>query len=134
MMRPHKPSVFAELLHGLVRDLWDMGPGRAVRFLQGALGCEVDGQFGPATSQAVTGCDARTTLAAYCDMREAYYRRLAVAKPELQIFLRGWLNRLNSLRKEVGLVTFGFAEPVSRAEAGVTMRIPDLGEDSGFDL
>ena len=112
----------------------NMGVKRAVRFLQDALGCEVDGQFGPATSQAVSGCDARTTLAAYCDLREAYYRRLAATKPDLQVFLRGWMNRLNSLRKEVGLVTFGFAEPVSPAEAGVAMRIPDLGEDPTFDL
>ena len=112
----------------------NMGVKRAVRFLQDALGCEVDGQFGPATSQAVSGCDARTTLAAYCDLREAYSRRLAATKPDLQVFLRGWMNRLNSLRKEVGLVTFGFAEPVSPAEAGVAMRIPDLGEDPTFDL
>jgi lysozyme family protein len=112
----------------------NMGVRRAVRFLQGALDCGVDGQFGPATTRAVAECDARTTLAGYCDIREAYYRRLAVAKPELQVFLRGWMNRLNSLRKEVGLLTFGFAEPVSRAEAGAAMRIPDLGEDASFDL
>jgi lysozyme family protein len=30
----------------------NMGVGRAVRMLQGALGCDVDGDFGPATRQA----------------------------------------------------------------------------------
>ena len=112
----------------------NMGVRRAVRFLQDSLGCEVDGKFGPATTRAVSLCEARSTLVAYCDIREAYYRRLVVTKPDLQVFLKGWLNRLNSLRKEVGLLTFGFAEPATLAEAGPAMRIPDVGEDPGFDL
>jgi lysozyme family protein len=112
----------------------NMGVGRAVRFLQKAVGCGVDGQFGPETTRAVSGCDARATLAAYCDTREAFYQRLVVAKPELQVFRRGWLNRLNSLRKEVGLTVFGFSEPADPAEAGPAMRIPDLGVDPGFDV
>jgi lysozyme family protein len=33
----------------------NMGVGRAVRFLQGAVGCGVDGQFGPGTARAVAG-------------------------------------------------------------------------------
>ena len=35
----------------------NMGPGRAVRFLQQAVGCGVDGDFGPATERAVLACD-----------------------------------------------------------------------------
>ena len=89
---------------------------------------------GNSTTRAVSLCDARSTLAAYCDIREAYYRRLVVAKPELQVFLRGWMNRLNSLRKEVGLLPFGFNEPATAAQAGPAMRIPDVGEDPGFDF
>ena len=85
-----------------------MGVGRAVRFLQGAVGCGVDGQFGPGTARAVAGCEPRSALAAYCDAREAFYRRFVVANPKLKVFLKGWLNRLNSLRKEVGLPVFGF--------------------------
>jgi lysozyme family protein len=112
----------------------NMGPGRAVRFLQAAVGCGVDGQFGTGTAQAVARCEPRSALAAYCSAREGYYRRLVAAKPDLQVFLKGWLNRLNSLRREVGLTVFGFAEPAGPADAGPMMRIPDLGEDPGFDL
>ena len=112
----------------------NMGVGRAVRILQGALGCGVDGQFGPGTAQAVARCEPRSAVAAYCDAREAFYRRLVVAKPDLKVFLKGWLNRLNSLRREVGLPVFGFTEPSNLSEAGPMMRIPDLGEDSSFDI
>ena len=38
----------------------NMGVGRAVRILQGAVGCGVDGQFGPGTAQAVARCEPRT--------------------------------------------------------------------------
>jgi len=112
----------------------NMGVGRAVRLLQGAVGCGVDGKFGTGTASAVAGCDPRSALSAYCDAREAYYRRLVAAKPDLRVFLKGWLNRLNALRREVGLPVLGFAGPASPAEAGPTLRIPDLGEDPGFDV
>ena len=35
----------------------NMGVGRAVRMLQGALGCAVDGDFGPITREAAETCD-----------------------------------------------------------------------------
>ena len=56
------------------------------------------------------------------------------AKPDLRVFLRGWLNRLNALRREVGLPVIGMEGPASPAEAGPIMRIPDLGEDPSFDI
>jgi lysozyme family protein len=38
---------------------------------------------------------------AYLDAREAWYRRLAAAKPTSAVFLKGWLNRTNDCRKIV---------------------------------
>ena len=81
----------------------NMGPKRAVEFLQKAIGCGVDGDFGPATERAVGSCDLGTAVIAYCNTREAYYERLAQKNPKLKVFLKGWMNRLNALRKEVGL-------------------------------
>ena len=112
----------------------NMGVGRAVRFLQAAVGCGADGRYGTETAQAVARCEARTTLAAYCEAREAFYRRLVAAKPDLKVFLAGWLNRLNSLRKEVGLKTFGFAESPGPPGSAPMMKIPDLGVDASFDV
>ena len=43
----------------------NMGPGRAVRFLQQAVGCGVDGDFGPATERAVLACDGGDAVLTY---------------------------------------------------------------------
>ena len=79
----------------------NMGVGRAVRLLQGAVGVVVDGDFGPATLAAAQAADPMATAAAYCDAREQHYRRLATQNPKLAVFLRGWLNRLHDVRAQV---------------------------------
>jgi lysozyme family protein len=112
----------------------NMGVGRAVRMLQGALGCDVDGDFGPATRRAADACSLGATIKAYCDAREAYYRRLAEQRPKLAVFLKGWLNRLNALRKEVGLPGFEAAVPLDFGDAGYIAKIPDVGENREYDL
>jgi lysozyme family protein len=109
----------------------NMGVGRAVRLLQGAAGCGVDGDFGPGTRKAVTECDAGQLLVRYCDAREAFYRRLAEKKPELAVFLKGWLNRLNALRKEIGLPGFESAAPLDFGATGYIKKIPEGAE---YDL
>jgi lysozyme family protein len=112
----------------------NMGVGRAVRMLQGALGCDVDGDFGPATRRAAETCSLGATIIAYCDARETYYRRLAEQKPKLQVFLNGWLNRLNALRKEVGLPGYEAAVPLDLGDTGYIAKIPDRGEDPSYDI
>jgi lysozyme family protein len=112
----------------------NMGVGRAVRMLQAALGCVVDGDFGPATRNAAEACALGATIVGYCDRREAYYRRLAEQKPKLEVFLKGWLNRLNALRKEVGLPGYESAAPLDFGDTGYIAKIPDLGEDRDYDL
>ena len=112
----------------------NMGVGRAVRFLQQAVGAGVDGNFGPGTEKCVANCDTGTALVAYCNAREAYYRSLAQRNPKLAVFLKGWMNRLNSLRKHVGLPGYEAAgDEVDYGEAGFMARIPDIGEDAAFD-
>jgi lysozyme family protein len=112
----------------------NMGPGRAVRLLQAAVGCPVDGAFGPETVRHAAACDLGAALAAYCDGREAYYRRLADQRPRLRVFLRGWLNRLHGLRAEVGLPGFEAEVPVDFGETDRIARIPDVGLDPDYDI
>jgi lysozyme family protein len=107
----------------------NMGVGRAVRLLQGAVGCNVDGDFGPATERAVAGCDVGTTVIDYCNRREALYRSLAQKNPKLTVFLKGWMNRLNALRTEAGLPGFESAMALDFGETGYVGRVPDIGED-----
>jgi len=112
----------------------NMGVGRAVRFLQASLGCGVDGDFGPLTQNAADTCDVGSTIIAYCDRREAFYRDLVERRPKMQVFLRGWLNRLNALRQEVGLPGFEAVQPIDFGDAGYVAKIPDVGEDPDFDF
>jgi lysozyme family protein len=112
----------------------NMGAGRAVRFLQKAVGCRVDGGFGSETERAAGACDLMATLEVYCDARLAYYRRLVEKRPELGVFLRGWTNRVNALRAEVGLPGFEAAVPMDFGDAGYIAKVPDFGVDPDYDV
>lgn len=111
----------------------NMGTGRAAKFLQQAVGATVDGAIGPGTLQCVASCDTGDTLAKYCDAREAFYRNLVARKPDQAVFLKGWMNRLNALRKQVGLPGYEADVPLDFGEAGYMGRVPDLGEDPSID-
>jgi lysozyme family protein len=112
----------------------NMGVGRAVRFLQAAANCPVDGDFGSGTAKAVAACDHGEIVVRYCDAREAFYGRLIEKNPKLAAFRKGWLNRLNALRKEAGLPGFESMQEFGPVAGQPAMRIPDIGEDPAFDL
>jgi len=112
----------------------NMGVGRAVRFLQASVGCAVDGQYGPLTQSAAAECDLASTIAAYCDAREGYYRRLVEKRPNLGVFLKGWLNRLNALRSEAGLFGPESAPALDFGDTGYVAKVPDLGENPDYDF
>lgn len=46
--------------------------------------------------------DALVRAQRICDLREAFYQRLA-KMARFKVFLKGWLNRLNDLRKTSGI-------------------------------
>jgi lysozyme family protein len=119
----------------------NMGIGRATRILQEAAGCAADGTFGPATQAACDSCELRPTLERYCEIREGWYRNRAVERPDQKVFLKGWLNRMKALRKELGVpvhaeardVSYGALEDVSDIEFALpdsefsfSPRTPDL--------
>ena len=91
----------------------NMGINRATRILQEASGCTADGRFGPATLAVVGSCELRPTLEHYCEIREGWYRNRAVEKPDQKVFLKGWLNRMKALRKELGVEPDTSAEDTS---------------------
>lgn len=110
----------------------NMGPKRAVTFLQQSLGCAADGAFGSATRAAVGQCDLGAVVIRYCETREAFYRQRVAQRPDQGVFLKGWLNRLNALRQEVGLPGFEAATKVDLGDTGYVARIPDEGEEPPF--
>ena len=62
-----------------------------------------DGLFGNNTRGFLAMHSTPTLILAMMDQREAFYNRLAVQRPELKVFLRGWLNRCTDLRRFLGV-------------------------------
>jgi len=86
----------------------NVGVGQQTKFLQRAAGVNADGAWGPntkrATMEAVNDLGVKAIAKHVCDQKEAFYRNLAESKPKMARFLQGWLNRLNDLRADCGLV------------------------------
>jgi lysozyme family protein len=110
----------------------NMGPERSVKILQTALGCAVDGDFGSTTQGLAASCDAASTVANYCMIREGIYRRLA-QKPNQGKFLKGWLNRLNALRAEIGVPGFAAPRGVDTGDTGHIAKVPELEEGAELE-
>ncbi len=67
----------------------NQGVSRAIRFLQQAVGTDVDGEIGPLTRAAAAGMSEQRAVDAYADIRRNHYRSLH----HFWRFGRGWLRR-----------------------------------------
>jgi len=76
------------------------GVPRAVKWLQEVLGVTVDGHIGPKTIKAARDSDHESVALRLILRRESFYRQIA-KQPSKKVFLKGWLNRNNSLREFV---------------------------------
>lgn len=70
----------------------------AIRIIQNLVFVPADGNIGPATLKAINEADERTLYNDYKSERENYYLNLVKRKPELNVFLKGWLNRIRSFK------------------------------------
>lgn len=61
----------------------------------------VDGIMGPATRAAMQRADTDKALTAMLDAREAFFQTIVANNPSQQVFLRGWINRVDDLRRYV---------------------------------
>lgn len=93
-----------EKIFGAVR-LWlfdtavNCGVAKAVRLIQTAGGTFVDGKLGVKSAMLINSRNQKMLLNRLCDMRISYYRDIVVRKPEQKIFLNGWIDRVEQLRK-----------------------------------
>ncbi len=75
----------------------------AIRLLQKAIGAQVDGVIGQETIiKASLACATpekeKQVLKFLLEERSKFYIRLAKSKPQMNVFLQGWLNRVEALR------------------------------------
>jgi hypothetical protein len=67
-------------------------------------------------------------------VREDFYRGIVARKPSQGVFLKGWMNRLNALRKELGLPGFeSVGDTLDFGDTAWIQRVPDIGEDPELD-
>ena len=90
-----------ELLNdpNLILHVFDMGVNTGitmgVKLLQRIVGTKDDGQLGPKTAKAVQDYQD-DIVEEYKKRRKLFYVTLAQNKPTLRVFLKGWLNRVDT--------------------------------------
>lgn len=82
--------------YAVVDFAYNSGVVRANRYLQQAVGVQVDGLPGPMTLKAVKAADARELIDRICDDRLAFMKRLS----NFDRFGRGWTRRVSEVRAD----------------------------------
>lgn len=67
-----------------------------LKIAQREAATEADGNIGSNSIQAINAAAPRLLFDGIKERRIEYYKNLAARKPNLQVFLKGWLNRVNS--------------------------------------
>lgn len=80
----------------LVDWCWVNGP-QAIRDAQTAFSLAPDGIVGPKTLAALNGSDAAEVFSRLRAARERSYRRLVERRASLGRYLKGWINRVDSI-------------------------------------
>jgi lysozyme family protein len=108
-----QPVKADEFAYSLALALFDtavnMGVGTAIKLLQRAINdllpkerwVTVDGKIGEQTLRAAKSLDPKRLALQLSNRREERYYAIVRANPTQQKFLRGWLNRLNDLRRSI---------------------------------
>ena len=86
----------------VVDMIWMSGTRTAIRKIQRCLGVMDDGIVGPVTLQALNRNDKEVFEDLYY-MRSCWYEAIVMNQPKKKKFLKGWMNRLNSIKFEQSL-------------------------------
>lgn len=76
------------------------GTFRANQMLQRVLGCKDDGLLGPKTFDLLGLADRDCAARVYLADRLKHYEKAVEANPTQRVFLAGWRNRIEALRRE----------------------------------
>lgn len=110
----YKPGIqkFPELIQGFIFDCAvNHGPRRAIKFVQEVVNeagrqpaLDLDGAMGPNTRSGAEWALAQMGeyfLGALIVERRNFYRAIVSHNPSQQVFLKGWMNRVNEFVAEV---------------------------------
>ena len=74
------------------------GVTSATKQAQQVLGIYPDGKLGPNTLERINNYDSKKFLEDYLQKSEDFYKNIVERNPSQVVFLKGWLNRVESLR------------------------------------
>lgn len=83
--------------NAIVDWAWNSGTTTAAKEVQKVLGVEADGIIGNITLAAINSLSPLPLFGQIQQARIAYLQRICNARPANNKFMRGWLNRVNSL-------------------------------------
>lgn len=86
--------------NAIVDWAWNSGTVTAAKELQKSLGVTVDGVIGNVTLSAINSIDAETMFDLVQKTRISYLERICVSRPANKKFMKGWMNRVNSIKFE----------------------------------
>lgn len=75
------------------------GVKKANTFLQRAVGVTPDGVLGAVTLAKVNQLDQIQVVTSICNQREQFYRQIVQRNPSQARYLKGWLRRIDEMRK-----------------------------------
>lgn len=78
---------------------WMSGARTAIKKVQKLLGVTADGIVGPKTLAAINGHSGDALFGQIKELRKKFYYGIVKQDPTQQIFLKGWLNRLEDLSR-----------------------------------
>ncbi len=104
------------------------GPGRSVRWLQGALGAPLDGILGSETLALAKAAEPEAVLNRMCDERISFMKSLRGGR-QWQIFGSGWARRVGAVKAGAESLAQGLplSGPPSVAATFRTVRLGDSG-------
>ncbi len=76
------------------------GVGRAIKTLQQTISVQADGLIGRITLSKLDEYNPMAFISKFSEKKIEFYQDLVARKPDQQIFLKGWLNRVSSVRQD----------------------------------
>lgn len=79
---------------------WAINSGvkTAIKGIQRIVGVDVDGVMGPKTLKAINDYPVKPLFDKLKEERKLFYENIVKKNPSQEVFLKGWLNRLNSYK------------------------------------
>ena len=95
-------QINSQAVANILLDWFWMSGVNATKGIQRLVGVNPDGKIGPASIKAINETIAKNEkkfVEQLYEVRAQYYTNIIVRNPKLESFRKGWINRLNDLKK-----------------------------------